>query len=278
MRANNRSQKVGCPIRKSRDQSLFAAPPSLSQRTTSFIASQRQGIRQIPFWHLIMLEIRKPTAQRTFPRGKAPRLSRRPLISEKTSFASNTSGIFAVRLRSRLVCYRTMKQETDRPATKLSPRSLRPSPVPSPKPDALPLHDVIEPEAAEAAPSSENLPSARPSSRRETSASSNSIISSEPLPSKPSFLVRRNRPGGARRDRTDDLMLAKHALSQLSYGPEDSDRPFDPRPARSAARRAAGANPALVARAPAAREPQKWWAWEDLNLRPHAYQARALTN
>ena len=27
------------------------------------------------------------------------------------------------------------------------------------------------------------------------------------------------RPGGARRDRTDDLMLAKHALSQLSYGP-----------------------------------------------------------
>jgi hypothetical protein len=28
-----------------------------------------------------------------------------------------------------------------------------------------------------------------------------------------------NRTGGARRDRTDDLMLAKHALSQLSYGP-----------------------------------------------------------
>lgn len=26
--------------------------------------------------------------------------------------------------------------------------------------------------------------------------------------------------GGARRDRTDDLMLAKHALSQLSYGPQ----------------------------------------------------------
>ena len=27
--------------------------------------------------------------------------------------------------------------------------------------------------------------------------------------------------GGARRDRTDDLMLAKHALSQLSYGPNE---------------------------------------------------------
>ena len=30
--------------------------------------------------------------------------------------------------------------------------------------------------------------------------------------------------GGARRDRTDDLMLAKHALSQLSYGPVDGRR------------------------------------------------------
>lgn len=30
--------------------------------------------------------------------------------------------------------------------------------------------------------------------------------------------------GGARRDRTDDLMLAKHALSQLSYGPKGSSR------------------------------------------------------
>ena len=31
--------------------------------------------------------------------------------------------------------------------------------------------------------------------------------------------VTATRDGGARRDRTDDLMLAKHALSQLSYGP-----------------------------------------------------------
>ena len=30
--------------------------------------------------------------------------------------------------------------------------------------------------------------------------------------------------GGARRDRTDDLMLAKHALSQLSYGPGYRDK------------------------------------------------------
>ena len=62
-----------------------------------------------------------------------------------------------------------------------------------------------------------------------------------------------NENGGARRDRTDDLMLAKHALSQLSYGP-------------------------IILSLNHIWSETKWWAWEDLNFRPHAYQARALTN
>ena len=67
--------------------------------------------------------------------------------------------------------------------------------------------------------------------------------------------------GGARRDRTDDLLLAKQALSQLSYGPRSRSLPaFNLPPA---------AKP---------RSSEGWWAWEDLNFRPHAYQARALTN
>ena len=49
------SSKVGCPIRKSTDQRLFAPSRSLSQRTTSFIASYRQGIHQMPLGHLIAL-------------------------------------------------------------------------------------------------------------------------------------------------------------------------------------------------------------------------------
>ena len=49
--------KVGFPIRTSTDQSLFAAPRSLSQRSTSFIACVRLGIHQMPFWHLITLII-----------------------------------------------------------------------------------------------------------------------------------------------------------------------------------------------------------------------------
>jgi hypothetical protein len=49
--------RVGFPIRKFTDQSLFAAPRDLSQRTTSFIASQRQGIHRTPLFHLITLII-----------------------------------------------------------------------------------------------------------------------------------------------------------------------------------------------------------------------------
>ena len=53
--AQDTSCEVGFPIRKFTDQSLFAAPRDLSQRTTSFIASQRQGIHRMPLFHLIAL-------------------------------------------------------------------------------------------------------------------------------------------------------------------------------------------------------------------------------
>ena len=42
---------VGCPIRRSRDRRSRASPPGFSQRATSFIASQCQGIHQMPFVH-----------------------------------------------------------------------------------------------------------------------------------------------------------------------------------------------------------------------------------
>jgi hypothetical protein len=56
--------------------------------------------------------------------------------------------------------------------------------------------------------------------------------------------------GGADRDRTDDPLLAKQVLSQLSYSPASALK--------------------LSSRT--------WWVWVDLNHRPHAYQACALTN
>ncbi len=51
---------VGCPIRRSRDQRSLASPPGFSQRATSFIASQCQGIHQMPFLR----------ASRATPNGK----------------------------------------------------------------------------------------------------------------------------------------------------------------------------------------------------------------
>ena len=56
--------------------------------------------------------------------------------------------------------------------------------------------------------------------------------------------------GGDEGNRTPCLLLARQALSQMSYTPICTDV----------------SNP-----------PRKWWAWMDSNHRPHAYQACALT-
>src|SRR3954465_15208888 len=65
--------KVGFPIRKSLDQSSFAAPQGLSQRTTSFIASQRQGIHRMLLRHLIALviDVRTPDPAAARPTAQA---------------------------------------------------------------------------------------------------------------------------------------------------------------------------------------------------------------
>lgn len=73
---------------------------------------------------------------------------------------------------------------------------------------------------------------------------------------------RKAQPGGGGRDRTDDLKLAKLALSQLSYAPLKATRP----------------GPLPKTGPDMSRGTDQWWAELDLNQRPHAYQARALTN
>ena len=75
--------------------------------------------------------------------------------------------------------------------------------------------------------------------------------------------------GGDNRDRTDDPLLAKQVLSQLSYAPNNGTH--RPRPSGSSNPN----HPALHTTDPTG---SYWWAREDLNLRPHAYQACALTS
>ena len=87
---------MGFPIRKCPDQSLFAAPRTLSQRTTSFIASQRQGIHRIPLRHLIVLMNNarplSPARQRSWPASwrYEPRGKWQPTLSERPVFACRT--------------------------------------------------------------------------------------------------------------------------------------------------------------------------------------------
>ena len=45
----------GYPIRISRDQRLFAPPPSFSQLITSFFASESLGIHRLPFFYFFIL-------------------------------------------------------------------------------------------------------------------------------------------------------------------------------------------------------------------------------
>ena len=98
--------------------------------------------------------------------------------------------------------------------------------------------------------------------------------------------------GGGKRDRTDDLMLAKHALSQLSYTPifhfNKNSKIFLKFSGGDGRNRTDDLMLAEHALSQLSYIPFKhlfitnhqvfWWAREDLNLRPHAYQACALTN
>ena len=86
------------------------------------------------------------------------------------------------------------------------------------------------------------------SSSHQESSALRQLVDGKELPFPNELLALPAAAGGASRDRTGDLKLAKLALSQLSYGPGQS-RPRD-----------------------------IWWARKDLNLRPHAYQACALTS
>ena len=80
---------------------------------------------------------------------------------------------------------------------------------------------------------------------------------------------------GDDRDRTDDPLLAKQVLSQLSYAPVQSSVFSDQCPDRKPT---AASLPFWPPTADNWIWGQLVWAREDLNLRPHAYQACALTN
>ena len=159
---------MGCPIRKSTDQSLLAAPHGLSQRAASFIASQCQGIHQMPFRRLILNSAVAPRA------GTSPDARTTP--QDALTIEPTPEGAGPRSVLGHLTIVFTLSM----------------IPLQSP-----PLRGARSSRFRVAFPSDGSLPE-------------------HPVPTPG---PRHQNTGGGRRDRTDDLLLAKQALSQLSYAP-----------------------------------------------------------
>ena len=168
----------GCPIRIFTDQSLFAAPRNFSQRTTSFIASQCQGIHQMLLSRLM--------------------LSLSMSIPGCPASADGTDGH-----RSKKDLY-----VLDLPAAERSSSCV---------PRQSATRTVVIPWCSQpSGHASKSLHSQCQSARRQLFAKRRNCHQRS---QRPYAGIQHYRNGGARRDRTDDLKLAKLPLSQLSYGP-----------------------------------------------------------
>ena len=151
---------VGCPIRRSRDHRSLASPPGFSQRATSFIASQCQGIHQMP---LLALDPRRSScsaAQNRRAQGQNP-------YAQAASHEDTSSDT------SSAPCFRRDKVCAGRVRLGHMTNSLF-------------------------------------------------TLQTTPPPGSPRTVfsnLLQTPDGGGERIRTDDLLLAKQALSQLSYTP-----------------------------------------------------------
>ena len=170
---------MGFPIRKSTGQRLFAPHRSLSQRTTSFIASYCQGIHQMPLGRLIAL-------------------------------ISNAHPSQCWRSYSNTMTRQVNNAQKDQKIYKTNPQTTPRS-------------------RASSGEEANRLLERRPvgvDERGHISSSRCFRLNRQAL--RPAKLVALSSwtigNGGASRDRTDDLKLAKLPLSQLSYGPISESR------------------------------------------------------
>ena len=115
------AEAVGCPIRRFTDQNLLAVPRDLSQRATSFIASQCQGIHQMPFLRLILeaySAARRNKPARDLSRHKMlHNTSHSPSLAATGRRASSVTHLFALHLSKTP----THRNASNLPADRLSP-------------------------------------------------------------------------------------------------------------------------------------------------------------
>ena len=123
---------AGCPIRRPRDQSPLAAPPGLSQRAASFIASRRLGIHRVPF-------SRSPRPGGRAAGAEAPRPLQSPRTTNERTRATypyaarrhNTSRMHTRRARHRARARASSRRRT-MPKNIPPPRTRRGAPPPPP--------------------------------------------------------------------------------------------------------------------------------------------------
>jgi hypothetical protein len=245
---------VGCPIRISTDQRLLAAPHGFSQRATSFIASWCQGIHRMPLSRSRSILSRSPQrkthhVQEPSTPNDAGDKSSMPhswqlsslstVISKPLNVTPSAVGRSLTEAKPvRLHGYRTRPSQPN--AAGCFPKSLA---CTKPRKNT----EKARPETYQ------NLiytfkrtpfPSPRKASRKRQQRRQIVHTTFKPLRNFSSPVMTGNkrgvlphtpsseapfdaRPGGDNRDRTDDPLLAKQVLSQLSYAPSER-RPRHP--------------------------------------------------
>ena len=206
---------VGCPIRRSRDQRSLASPPGFSQRATSFIASQCQGIHQMPF---VSLDPGDAVCGR--PLGASPNHVPEPRRAQgQAPLASLLAGN---PVAGNPVAGSPPPSSPDDSAQRLSMKTL----VRTVHRAARPTASLRLPQPAVPRPvrlghitnlSSPFNQHPRPGSAAVPRRESGTVMPNASDASTPLGVA--GGGGGGERDRTDDLLLAKQALSQLSYTP-----------------------------------------------------------
>ena len=213
---------MGCPIRRSRDHRSLASPPGFSQRATSFIASQCQGIHQMPFNCSIQSAVSTPNGVRMAP-GTPPRTGANPKYQparqsnrcyrpdQQPSRRGSCSahGVLSMKTLLRTVpSCGALRRRQSRPPRSHSQIHFTQST--NTRPDTRPQRG--QPRPMRNPRENRSSPNAMGSEvRSQTSDPFQPLIA-------PTFDCSRRISGGER-DRTDDLLLAKQALSQLSYTP-----------------------------------------------------------
>ena len=248
---NDRCRRWVSPFGNLSDQSLFAAPQGLSQRTTSFIASQRQGIHRIPLWHLIALIIdvhrsSAPSAEITLAADPVRRTgidrSKRPVFASNIPENARGQAVRTADNRSRQAGdgLHAALDALTRGIGYVSSSRCQMNPRSPAYQDRKPMssHESRKPV----------IPGRDSIARRQTSARPRSNWWSQ--------------TGSNRRPHA-----CKARALPTELWPQETQR----LPTRQASCEG-------LSQTQLATWLTKWWAWDDLNVRPHPYQGCALTN